>query len=65
MISSIGSNATASNRRILERESAYIIDGLMHNDVVKSDIHSSDTAGYSEAVFGTAHLLGFSYARRI
>src|SRR3546814_5859075 len=23
-----------------ERESAYVIDGLMHNDVVKSDIHS-------------------------
>ena len=29
-----------------ERESAYVIDGLMHNDVVKSDIHSTDTHGY-------------------
>lgn len=45
-----------------ERESAYIIDGLMHNDVVRSDIHSSDTHGYSEAIFGTTHLLGISYA---
>ena len=27
-----------------ERESAYVIDGLMHNDVVKSDIHSTDTS---------------------
>nr|MCH9697693.1 Tn3 family transposase [Gammaproteobacteria bacterium] len=48
-----------------ERESAYIIDGLMHNDVVKSDIHSSDTHGYSEAIFGVTHLLGISYAPRI
>jgi TnpA family transposase len=47
-----------------ERESAYVIDGLMHNDVVKSDIHSTDAAGFSEAIFGVAHLLGFSYAPR-
>jgi hypothetical protein len=25
--------------RSAERESAYVIDGLMHNEVVKSDIH--------------------------
>jgi hypothetical protein len=31
-----------------ERESAYVIDGLMHNEVVKSDIHSTDTFGFSE-----------------
>lgn len=48
-----------------ERESAYVIDGLMHNDVIKSDIHSTDTHGYSEAIFAAAHLLGFSYAPRI
>jgi len=48
-----------------ERESAYVIDGLMHNDVVKSDIHSTDTHGYTEAIFGATHLLGFSYAPRI
>jgi len=48
-----------------ERESAYVIDGLMHNDVVKSDIHSTDTHGYSEAIFAATHLLGFSYAPRI
>jgi TnpA family transposase len=33
-----------------DRESAYVIDGLMHNDVVKSDIHSTDAFGYSEAI---------------
>ena len=37
----------------------------MHNDVVKSDIHSTDTHGYSEAIFAATHLLGFSYAPRI
>ena len=48
-----------------ERESAYVIDGLMHNEVVKSDIHSTDTHGYSEVIFAVTYLLGFSYAPRI
>src|SRR5258708_1102838 len=47
-----------------DRESAYVIDGLMHNDVVKSDIHSTDAFGYTEAIFATSHLTGFSYAPR-
>ena len=48
-----------------ERESKYVIDGLMHNEVVKSDIHSTDTHGYSEVIFGITHLLGFAFAPRI
>jgi len=48
-----------------EREAAYVIDGLMANDVVQSEIHSTDTHGYSEIVFGVAHLLGVSFAPRI
>lgn len=48
-----------------ESEAAYVIDGLMHNEVVKSDIHSTDTAGYSEMIFATCHLLGISFAPRI
>jgi hypothetical protein len=48
-----------------ERESAYVIDGLMRNDVIKSDIHSTDTHGYSEVIFAASHLLGFSFAPRI
>ncbi len=48
-----------------EHEAHYVIDGLMHNDVVKSDIHSTDTGGYSDILFGTMHLLGFSFAPRI
>jgi len=48
-----------------EREAAYVIDGLMHNDVVQSDIHSTDTHGYSEIIFCVTHLLGISFAPRI
>ncbi len=48
-----------------EREAAYVIDGLMHNEVVKSDIHSTDTHGYSEIIFAVTHLLGFAFAPRI
>jgi len=47
-----------------DRESAYVIDGLMRNDVVKSDIHSADAFGYSEAIFVTSNLAGFSVAPR-
>jgi TnpA family transposase len=48
-----------------EREAAYVIDGLIHNDVIKSNINSTDTHGYSEIVFGATHLLGFEFAPRI
>jgi len=48
-----------------EREAAFVIDGLMHNDVIKSDIHSTDTHGYSKILSGVVHLLGFSFAPRI
>jgi len=48
-----------------EREAAYVIDGLMHNDVIKSDVHSTDTHGYLEIVFGVTHPLGFEFAPRI
>lgn len=48
-----------------EREAAYVIDGLMHNDVVKSDVHSTDTHGYSEIIFASTYLLGFEFAPRI
>lgn len=48
-----------------EREAAYVLDGITHNDVVKSDIHSTDTHGYTETIFGAAHFLGTSFAPRI
>ena len=48
-----------------DREAAYVIDGLMHNEVVKSDIHSTATHGSSEAIFAVTHLLGFTFAPRL
>ena len=48
-----------------EREAAYVIDGLMHNNVVKSDLHSTDSHGYSELIFGSTHLLNFEFGPRI
>ncbi|RYY75443.1 MAG: Tn3 family transposase [Gammaproteobacteria bacterium] len=48
-----------------EREAHYMIDGLLKNDVVKSDMHSTDTHGYTEAVFGMSYLMKFSFAPRI
>lgn len=48
-----------------EREAAYVIDGILNNQTVKSDIHSTDTHGYTETIFGITHLLGFSFAPRI
>ena len=48
-----------------EREAHYVIDGLMENEVVQSDIHSTDTHGYSEIIFATTYLLGFRFAPRI
>jgi len=48
-----------------EREASYVIDGLLANEVVESDIHSTDTHGYSEVIFAVTHLLGVSFAPRI
>ena len=48
-----------------EREAAYVIDGLMHNNVVKSDIHSTDTHGYSEVIFASTYFFGLEFAPRI
>lgn len=47
-----------------EREAAYVLDGLLHNDVVKSDIHSTDMHGYTEALFAGSHFMGTSLAPR-
>lgn len=40
-------------------------DGLLHNLSIKSSIHSTDTHGYSEAVFAILHMLGIYFAPRI
>jgi TnpA family transposase len=48
-----------------DREAPSMIDGLMHNDDIKSDIHSTDTHGYTETIFAATHLLGIFFAPRI
>ena len=48
-----------------EFEAHYMVDGLLKNDVVKSDLHSTDSHGYTEAIFGLTHLLKFSFGPRI
>ena len=48
-----------------EREAAYVIDGLLHNETLKSDVHSTDSHGFTEVVFAVTHLLGFTFAPRL
>lgn len=48
-----------------EREVAYVLDGLMHNNVIQSDMHTTDTHGYSEMMFASTDLLKFEYIPRI
>ena len=48
-----------------EREAAYVIDGLLHNETIKSDVHSTDSHGFTEVVFAITHLLGFTFAPRL
>lgn len=48
-----------------EREAIYVVDGLLHNERIRSTMHSTDTHGYSEAVFGLMDLLDFGFAPRI
>jgi TnpA family transposase len=50
---------------VADSEAHYVIDLLMHNEVVKSDIHSTDTGGYTEILFGVISLLCISFAPRI
>jgi hypothetical protein len=37
----------------------------LHNEAIRSTMHSTDTHGYTEAVFGLMSLLGFDFAPRI
>ena len=48
-----------------EREAHYMIDGVLRNEVVKSDMHSTDTHGFAEMISGVAHLLNITFAPRI
>ena len=47
-----------------EREAAFVMDGLLQNDVIKSDIHSTDTHGFTETVFAATHFINTAFAPR-
>ena len=48
-----------------QKEAAYLIDIHLKNTPVKSTIHSTDTGGYTEAVFGVLNMLDIFYAPRL
>ncbi|MBA55714.1 MAG: Tn3 family transposase [Pseudomonadales bacterium] len=48
-----------------DREAAYVLDGLMNNNVTPNQIHSTDTHGYTEKIFGASHMLGVDFAPRL
>ncbi len=48
-----------------EREAPYMVDGLLHNDVVESTIHSTDTHGFTEVNFALTAFLSVEFAPRI
>lgn len=48
-----------------DREAWYVIDGQMHNTVVKSDMHTTDTHGVTPLTFAAMHFLGIFFAPRI
>lgn len=48
-----------------DREAWYVLNGLMHNEVVQTDIHSTDTHGSTDIVFALTYLLGIDFQPRI
>lgn len=48
------------------RDSTYVLDGLLyHESDLRIGEHYTDTAGFTDHVFGLMHLLGFRFAPRI
>lgn len=48
-----------------DREAAYVADAFLNNLSIKTNIHSTDTHGYSESIFCILHMLGIYFAPRI
>lgn len=47
------------------REATYVLDGLVGNIGKVSQMHSTDTHGYTDAVFAASYLLGIRFVPRI
>jgi TnpA family transposase len=48
-----------------EREAAYVIDGLNNVSTPKISIHSTDTHGYTEAIFAATHFMNVAFGPRL
>src|SRR5258708_4586853 len=48
-----------------DREAWYMIDGMMHNNIVKPDWHTGDTHAVTPLTFAAMHFLGVFFAPRI
>lgn len=48
------------------REAMFVLDGLLDNhSLVQPVLHSTDTDGYTDQLFGLCYILGFSFCPRI
>ncbi len=48
------------------RDAIHFVDGLLHHETdLEIQEHYTDTAGYSDQIFGLCHLLGFRFAPRL
>ena len=48
------------------RDAVHVIDGLLHHESeLPMEEHYTDTAGYTDQVFGLSHILGFRFAPRM
>lgn len=48
------------------RDAVHVIDGLLHHETeLTIDEHYTDTAGYTDQIFGLTHALGFRFAPRL
>lgn len=48
------------------RDAVHVIDGLLYHETdLDIEEHYTDTAGYTDQIFGLSHLLGFRFAPRI
>ena len=47
-----------------ERESNHVIDGILQNEWIQSNIHSTDTHGFTELIFAASHFTSTFFAPR-
>jgi TnpA family transposase len=48
------------------REAGFVLDGLLENDtLLRPQIHTTDTHGFTEQLFGLCHMLGIAFMPRL